>query len=196
MKRFALGILILAFVLLSASLVFAGGQWSPPVQWVLVNTAPSNFTSTVANCTPAGGDCQDTFTWDPVQNAEGYVLEITAHYQSGTASSDLAMTNCPDTVLEKTIEVRASSCKSAPCSETVDLTDNPGMTDYTVVSVYARVSAIIEPSWKSPSIPNGRQESGPPCRFAIPRSRAQRPADLPRRISKARVSILRATTAG
>jgi len=156
MKKFIVAILVLAIVLLTASLVPANDK--TPVE--LVNTAPTDFVSTAGStCTTAGADCEDTFTWDAITayTVKGYMLEVTTRLLSPTGTS----ANCPDTVLRKTFEVPASSCTSSgtpptvTCTDTVDLLNNVGLTGYTVISVDASVSGIIMPSWKNATFPNG-----------------------------------------
>jgi hypothetical protein len=161
MKKFTISILVLSFVLMSASIVLAVTTTHPtPPTPVVINTAPTNFGSTIGStCSTPSADCQDTFTWEAITGymVQGYVLEVTAHYLSPTGTS----ANCPDTVLRKTFDVPASSCTSSgtpptvTCSDTVDLLNNVGLTGYTVISVDASVSAIIMPWWKSTSFPNG-----------------------------------------
>jgi hypothetical protein len=165
LKKFAVAILVLAIVSLSASLVLAA---SPVVGTpVVVNTAPTGFACTntctvTAPSTP--GDCTVNCTWTPITvsssegTVRGYVLEVKANYVSPPGLT------CPvDTVLRQTIEAPASSssCSTTSCTGTIDLTDSVGLTGYKVVSFDASVKGNIEPyrawytrEYMSASLPN------------------------------------------
>ena len=158
MKKFSIAILVLAIVLMSATLALAGspGVFTHTYSYN-VNTAPTGFTCTNDCTVPSKGtpgDCSVTCTWTPITvsssdgRVEGYELEVKAHYLSPGLT-------CPaDTVLSQTIVVPASSSDG-----TIDLTDSVGLTGYEVVSFDASVKGIIRTymrasAWESLSLPN------------------------------------------